>query len=84
MRNKAIYPLLAAAVVLIAPGVLPAQEILIQVRAFQATWSAERHGLSGIEVLSSSSDPRLFALKERTNGTESDLRAASPSSSSIR
>lgn len=64
------------ALLLIAAAAPPAQEALIQVRVFQASPSSEKPGLSGPEILSASSDPRLSALLEKVDGPESDIRAA--------
>jgi len=75
MRKTPLYPFFAMAVVILAARGLPAQETLIQIRAFQATWTAERPSKTGIEILSARSDLRLSSLIDKINGTESDLRA---------
>jgi TonB family protein len=75
MRKTPLYPFFAAAIVLLVTRGLPAQETLIQIRAFQATWTAERQSKPGIEILSARSDLRLSSLIDKINGTESDLRA---------
>jgi TonB family protein len=59
-----------------AAALLPAQETLIQVRAFLATESAEKPSGNEVTFYTSSSDPRLASVKAMVNGTESDLRAA--------
>ena len=61
---------------MMAAGLLPAQETLIQVRAFLAKEAAGKPTGNAIAFYSSSSDSRLASIKAMVNGTESDLRAA--------
>lgn len=61
---------------MMAAGLLPAQETLIQVRAFLAKESSEKPAGNAITFYGSSSDPRLASIKAMVKGTESDLRAA--------
>ena len=61
---------------MMAAGLLPAQETLIQVRVFLAREAAGKLAGNAIAFYSSSSDSRLASIKAMVNGTESDLRAA--------
>ena len=62
--------------IMMAAGLLPAQETLIQVRVFLAREAAGKLAGNAIAFYSSSSDSRLASIKAMVNGTESDLRAA--------
>lgn len=61
---------------MMAAGLLPAQETLIQVRVFLAREAVGKLAGNAIAFYSSSSDSRLASIKAMVNGTESDLRAA--------
>jgi TonB family protein len=55
---------------------LPAQETLIQLRAFIATGGTETSGGGAADFFVPGSDPLMAQIKAIRNGTESDLRAA--------
>ncbi|MCX6561085.1 MAG: TonB family protein [Candidatus Aminicenantes bacterium] len=59
-----------------AVALLPAQESLLQVRAFLITEPSGKSRTSPVEFLAAVSDPRLAPLKSAVNGSESDLRSA--------
>ncbi len=61
---------------LIAPSALAAQDILIHIYLFQGTWLEDQPGLKQVEVLSAASHPEISMIKNRSDGTESDLKAA--------
>jgi len=76
-RLQRLFPsLVVSGLALAAPAILPAQETLIQVRAFIADEAGEKNGARAITLYRSMAEPRLAAVKTMVNGTESDLRAA--------
>lgn len=60
----------------IAVALLPAQESLLQVRAFLIAEPSGMSRPSPVEFFAAGSDPRLASLKAVVNGSESDLRSA--------
>lgn len=60
----------------IAVASLPAQESLLQVRAFLITEPSGISRPSQVEFLAAGLEPRLASLKAVANGSESDLRSA--------
>jgi len=61
---------------LIAPSTLTGQDILIQVYLFQGSWMEGQPGLKQVEILSAASHPEIASIKNKADGTESDLKAA--------
>lgn len=59
----------------VAPLLLPAQESLIQIRAFLVKEPPGISGTAPVELLTAGSDPRLAPIKAAVDGSESDLRA---------
>lgn len=76
MTKKRIAFLLAIFIILLAPGILIAKDIIIQVRFFQGTWMGDQPGLNQVEILSTVSHPEIASLKEMASGPESELKAS--------
>ena len=76
MIKERIAFLLAICFILLAPWVLIAEDIIIQVRFFQGTWMKDHPGLNKVEILSSSSHPEIASLKAMVHGPESELKVA--------
>jgi len=76
MIKKRIAFLLAICFILLAPWILVAEDINIQVRFFQGTWMENQPELKQVEILSTSSHPEIASLKGMVHGPESELKVA--------
>ncbi len=76
MIKERIAFLLAICFILLAPWILIAEDIIIQVRFFQGTWMEDQPGLKQVEILSTSSHPEIAPLKAMVGGPESALKVA--------
>lgn len=76
MNKKFDLLALTLGFVLMAPSILVAQDVLIQVHLFRAAWNEGTPHPQQMEVLKTSSRPELASLKEKASGPENQLTAA--------
>jgi TonB family protein len=67
---------LTLGLILMAPSILTAEDILIQIHLFRAAWNEGTPHPQQVEILKTSSRPELASLKEKAPGPENLLTAA--------